>query len=212
MSSHKFLSISALALTLLTPSVYAKKKKQVRSADYPIADIILDRWSARSMSGEPITDQELMSLFEAAPSSYNGQPWRFIYAKRETEHWFKMFNLMVDFNKQWAEKAAVLVVIVSKNNFDFNDHYSVTHSFDTGAAWQNMALQASEMGLVAHGMSGFDYERARKELHIPEGYTVEAMIAIGRPGNKKDLPSYMQEQEVPSTRKSVREFIREGSF
>ncbi|HZW60859.1 MAG TPA: nitroreductase family protein [Candidatus Babeliales bacterium] len=215
MSSLKVLSISALSLLLLTPSLQAKKRKQVRIADYPVADIIVDRWSPRAMSGELITDQELMSLFEAArwaPSSYNGQPWRFIYAKRDTQQWYSLFNLLIDFNKQWVDKAAVLIVVVSKNNFDFNDQYSITHSFDTGAACQNLALQANEMGLVAHGMSGFDYERAKRDLHVPEGYTVEAMFAIGKPGNKKNLPSYMQEQEVPSTRKAVREFIREGSF
>src|SRR5579885_1803542 len=118
MSSLKVLSISALSLLLLTPSLQAKKRKQVRIADYPVADIIVDRWSPRAMSGELITDQELMSLFEAArwaPSSYNGQPWRFIYAKRDTQQWYSLFNLLIDFNKQWVDKAAVLIVVVSKN-------------------------------------------------------------------------------------------------
>ena len=72
---------------------------------------------------------------------------------------------------------------------DYNGKPSITHSFDAGAAWENLALQGSLMGLVTHGMEGFDYEKAKKELEIPDEYQVEAMIAIGRPGRKdKKLP------------------------
>jgi len=186
-----------------------------RRADHIINEIFINRWSPRAMSGESITDQEILSLFEAArwaPSSYNGQPWRFIYAKRDTNEWNVLFNLLVPFNKQWAKNAAVLVVIVSHNNFDHNGKPSRTHSFDTGAAWQNLALQASGMGLVAHGMEGFDYSKAGEDLTIPNDYTIEAMIAIGKPGEMEMLSPEMQKKEVPSGRKKVEEFIFEGKF
>lgn len=186
-----------------------------RKAEYPIADFLLNRWSPRAMSGQPITKQELMTLFEAArwaPSSYNNQPWHFIYAQRETAHWDKLYNLMVDFNKQWTKNAAALIVVFSRDNFSYNNKPSRTHSFDTGAAWENLALQAEVMGLVAHGMEGFDYARAKSELNIPDGYTVEAMIAIGKPGRIEDLPKEMQEEETMSDRKKITQFIFEGSF
>lgn len=186
-----------------------------RKAEYAIHELILNRWSPRAMSGESITDQELMQLFEAArwaPSSYNNQPWRFVYAVRDTAAWAKMFDLLVPFNQSWAESAAVLVVIVSANNFEFNGKPSRTHSFDTGSAWENMALQGSSMGLVVHGIEGFDYDRARKELAIPDDYTIEAMCAIGRPGKKEDLSEELQEREVPSGRKPLKDLIFEGSF
>jgi|SRR5579862_3283083 len=185
-----------------------------RKPEYPVADFIINRWSARAMSGESISDKDLYSLFEAArwaPSEYNNQPWRFIYAKRGTEHWNKLFNLLVDFNKEWAKNAAVLMVIVSKNTLE-NGEPSISHSFDTGAAFQNLMLQASKNGLVSHGMGGFDHEQAKKDLKIPDGYTVEAMCAIGKPGQTKNLPVYMQPQEKPSDRKKVAEFVRVGSF
>ena len=86
------------------------------------------------------------------------------------------------------------------------------HSFDAGSAWQNLALQASLNNLVAHGMEGFDYDSAKKELHIPDGYTVEAMIAIGKPGNKDDLPPELKKREEPSDRKPVETFVFEGRF
>ena len=188
---------------------------KTRKSNHKINPIILNRWSPRSMSGEEITDEQLMALFEAArwaPSSYNNQPWRFIYAKRNTEHWNTIFNLMGDFNKSWTKNAAVLIVIISKNTFDHNNNPSITHSFDTGAAWENLALQAEDLGLVAHGMQGFDYDKAKKDLAMPEGYSVEAMVAIGKRGKKEDLPKELQDKEMPSQRKPLKEVVMEGKF
>ncbi len=167
------------------------------------------------MSGESLTNEELMPLFEAArwaPSSYNNQPWRFIYAKRETEHWNVLFGLLGEFNQSWAHTASALVVVVSKMTFDFNKEPSITHQFDTGSAWENLALEASARGLVAHGIQGFDYEKAHTELQIPEGYEVLAMIAIGKPGKKEDLDPSLQEREIPSDRKPLSEIVMEGTF
>ncbi len=193
----------------------SKEVGQKRKTEYDINPLILNRWSPRSMTGEEFSDNELMPLFEAAkwaPSSYNGQPWRFIYAKRNTKHWDKLFNLLVDFNKQWCRNAAALVVVVSRNNFEHNEKPAQTHSFDTGAAWENLALEAASRGLAVHGMQGFDYGKARSDLEIPEGYTVEAMMAIGKRGKKEGLPAEMQEMEIPSTRKPLKEIIMEGKF
>ena len=186
-----------------------------RIAAYDIDDIFLNRWSPRAMSGESLTDEELMPLFEAArwaPSSYNNQPWRFVYAKRETPAWKNLFDLLVPFNQEWAVRAGVLVVVISQDNFEYDNKPSVTHSFDTGAAWQNLALQGSLSGLVVHGMEGFDYERVRTDLNIPNGHTVEAMVAIGKPGRVEDLPAELQEREKPSDRKLITDFVFEGRF
>lgn len=186
-----------------------------RVADYKILDLILNRWSPRALSGESITDEALMTLFEAArwaPSSYNNQPWRFIYAKRDTQQWEALLNLLVVSNKIWAQHAAVLIVVISQNNFSYNNKPSRTHSFDTGAAWENLALQATAMGLIAHGMEGFSYDRARTQLNVPDDFTVEAMIAVGKPGRKEGLPPDLQKNEEPSDRKKVTEIIFEGTF
>ena len=186
-----------------------------RVADHKVHKIIINRWSPRVMSGETITDEELFSLFEAArwaPSSYNNQPWHLIYAKRDTEHWQKLYDLMVSFNQMWSKNAAVLVVILSRIPFEKTGEPSRTHTFDTGAAWENLALQACVNGLVVHGMEGFDYDKAKTALSIPEQYEVEAMCAIGKPGKKEDLSPEMQEREAPSPRKKVEEIISEGVF
>ncbi len=75
-----------------------------------------------------------------------------------------------------------------------------------------LSLLGVTMGLVVHGMQGFDYDRAQKELGVPEDHQVEAMAAVGRPGDAEDLPQTLQEREKPSQRKNVEEFAFEGGF
>jgi nitroreductase len=191
------------------------KGSSTRKADHPIDDIFLDRWSPRAMSGEEIPEAELMALFEAArwaPSSNNNQPWRILYARRSGEHWPLFFDLLVDTNKVWARNAAALLVFISKMTFDHNGKPSVTHSFDTGAAWQNLALQGFMKGYVVHGMQGFDYERARATLKIPDGYRVEAMAAVGRSGDKDSLPEELRKREAPNDRRELKQTVCEGPF
>lgn len=186
-----------------------------RKPENKITPLILERYSPRALSGEPFTDEELFSLFEAAkwaPSAYNNQPWRFIYAKNNTPSWNKLFSLLGEFNQTWVKKAAGLIILISQQTFEYNGQPNPTASFDAGAAWENLALEARSRGLIAHGMSGFDYVRAKTEFNIPDNYKVEAMIAIGRPGNKEDLPAEMRSGETPSDRKKIAELISEGEF
>ena len=68
------------------------------------------------------------------------------------------------------------------------------------------------MGLVVHGMAGFDFEKARAALSVPDDYAVVAMFAVGGPGDPAELPPELREREVPSQRKPVREIICEGRF
>jgi nitroreductase len=191
------------------------KGSAARSADHPVDTLFLDRWSPRAMSGEPIEPRELMQLFEAArwaPSSGNAQPWRMLYAHRDTPQWPLFFNLLNDGNKLWCHRAAVLVVFLSKAVNERTGRPAVTFSYSTGSAWQNFALQGTLSGLVVHGMEGFDYARARQVLAIPEDMRVEAMAAIGRPGRAEDLPERLQAREAPSGRKPLSELVCEGSY
>jgi nitroreductase len=187
-----------------------------RKANYDISPLLLNRWSPRSMTGEALDDEELYPLFEAArwaPSSYNGQLWKFIIARRQKPDQFEKFAaLLVPGNLAWAKNAAALVVVASRTLFEYNDKPAITHTFDTGAAWENLAIEAARRGLVAHGMQGFDYARAKSELGIPDEFEVHAMIAIGRRGKVEDLPEKYQGAEQPNTRRPLREIVFEGSF
>ena len=191
------------------------KGSEKRQADYPIDTIFLDRWSPRALSGEEITKEELQVLFEAArwaPSSYNNQPWRILYSRRGSEQWPLFFDLLVETNKVWCSNAAALLLFVSKSTFDHNGKPYSTHSFDTGAAWQNLALQGYLKGYVVHGMMGFDYERARVSLNIPEEFRIEAMVAVGHPGDPESLPEALRQREIPNDRRNLTQIICEGAF
>lgn len=122
-----------------------------------------------------------------------------------------MFELLTEGNRPWCARAGALIVALSKKTFD-NGRPTRTHSYDTGAAWMSLALQGSLLGLVVHGMAGFDYDRARVDLGVPEDYAVEAMIAAGHPGRLEDLPEKYRPREVKSTRQPVQESVFEGRF
>jgi nitroreductase len=187
---------------------------QFRLDTYGTHDLFRHRWSPRAMTGQPIAEDVLMSLFEAAhwaPSSGNNQPWRFLYARRDTPTWQTFFDLLVPANQRWCVKAAVLLVIVSKTTRD-DGKPARTHAFDTGAAWGMLALEGSLRGLVVHGMAGFDYNRAAAVLEIPDGFVVQAMAAIGVLADKSVLTPDLQDREKPSDRKDLNRLIAEGRF
>lgn len=185
-----------------------------RHPEYEVDPVFVNRWSPRSMTGETLDEDEFMPVFEAArwaPSSRNNQHWRFLYATRNSDHWEAFVDLLSSGNRRWATDAAVLVVIVSKDTFDDGGH-ARTHSFDTGAAWENLFLEGTQRGLAIHGIAGFDYDRARDVLDVPDGYTVEAMAAIGVKAPRDALPDDLREREVPSDRKPIEEITTEGRF
>jgi nitroreductase len=191
------------------------KGSELRKPDHPIDRLFLDRWSPRAMSGEAIPEKELKTLFEAArwaPSSFNNQPWRILYARRDTPHWPLFLGLLLEQNKAWVKNAAALLLFVSKETFDLNGEPYPTHSFDTGAAWENLALQGVLKGYVVHGIGGFNYQQARSDLNVPEGFGVDAMAAIGRPGPAENLPEQLRAREAPNTRKSLTQIVCEGPF
>ena len=193
---------------------HASQARAARQPHAAIADHFVTRWSPRAMSGDPLTDAEIAMLFEAArwaPSAFNSQPWRFVYARRDTPQWGPLFGLLGEKNQRWVKHGALLVVVLSTAT-DPTGKVLRTHTFDAGAAWENIALQASAMGLVIHGMQGFDYDRARSELQVPEQMTVEATFIVGRPGSVADLPEDLQEREKPSQRRPVAEFAFEGAL
>jgi nitroreductase len=188
-----------------------------RNTHFEIHPIFTQRWSPRAFTGEEIPDPILFSAFEAArwaPSGSNVQPWRFLYSKRGSPTWETFFNLLNPNNRKWAEKASALVLFVSKKLVSRNGEITLSksHSFDTGAAWENFALQALLSGWHTHGIGGFDREKARVDLKVPEDFHIEAVVAIGRQGDKADLPPELREREAPNARQPIEELVFEGGF
>jgi nitroreductase len=190
-----------------------------RLASRPVASLFLSRWSSRAFTGEPISDDALFTLFEAArwaPSAFNSQPWRFVYAKRDTPVWPKFLSLLYPYNQSWAGAAAALVFVVSKSSFvppgKSEPTLSRSASFDAGAAWASLAFQAFLDGWTTHAMGGFDDEAARVALNVPADHRIEAVVAIGKRGDKQGLPERFHAGEMPNGRRPIAEAVFEAAF
>jgi nitroreductase len=190
-----------------------------RTAHHPIDPQFTNRWSPRAFNADRLDNATLLTFLEAArwaPSSYNSQPWRFVYATRDSEYWPQFLGFLNEFNRSWASQAAALVIVISKSTFippgGQDALPALSHSFDTGAAWGYLALQASLAGWHTHGLAGIERDKIRAELGIPEVYSIEAGVAIGRLGDKASLPEALQARELPSPRKPLGEIAAEGRF
>lgn len=191
--------------------------EKLAKMDIPIHDLLARRWSPRAFDAQPVDADLLRTLFEAArwaPSSNNEQPWRFIVASKNHEvDWNRLFNCLAAGNQQWAVRAPVLMLSVASMHFE-DDGKPNRHAFhDIGLATENLVLQATASGLVAHQMAGFDVEKARVDLRIPAGYEPVAMIAIGYPGNPDILPERLRERELrPRSRRPIGEWTFWGQW
>jgi len=188
-----------------------------RNASPGILPHIVDRWSPRSFDETAVPQTDLDLMFEAAgwaPSAYNYQPWKFLYAVRDDANWDRFMEPLIPFNQSWVKSAGALLYVVSDENMRQGEKSDPnhTHSFDAGAAWAMLALQATHMGYHTHGMSGVDFDKAREVLGVPVGYHINAAIAIGRKDSPEKLPEGLREGEVPSERKPVSEIAIAGNF
>lgn len=184
-----------------------------RQPDHEINPQFLERWSPRSFSDQEVSEDVLLSLFEAArwaPSGSNNQPWRFIVA-RTPEQLAKFYDFINPSNRVWCEKAPVLTLVISNTKTPKGTH-NISHAFDAGTAWGYLALEANNQGLIAHAMGGFEPDKAREALHIPAEYELHAVVAIGYRGPVDALPANLQEREVPSGRHAISELIYAGQF
>jgi len=191
------------------------KGSEIRKADYPIEPFLLDRWSPRAMSGEEISTDELMRMFEAArwaPSSGNHQPWRYIYSNSAEEH-ERLLSLLNPSNRRWAWKAPVLAFAIARLKVSKTGQVNRHAQFDTGTSWGYLALEARKLGLYAHGMGGFDHERSYEVLNVPrDEYEVMAAIAIGYYGDASTLVEKDRTREHPNGRRHVSEFAFRGAL
>lgn len=190
-----------------------------RQAQFDIHPVFTQRWSPRAFTGETIDRDTLMSFFEAArwaPSAFNAQPWRFVYGIQGSEAFGTLLAGLMPMNQVWAQKASALVAVISATQFTPPGKDAPaplgTHSFDTGAAWASLAIQASLKGWFTHGMAGINGEALRATLGVPAAFKIEAVIAIGKQADKSQLPEAYQARELPSGREPLSKLVAEGQF
>ena len=191
--------------------------KKATSTDYPVHDLIAERWSPRAYAAEAVPADVLRSILEAArwaASAFNEQPWSFLVARREDEAGFAtMLNCLVEGNQGWARNAGVLILAVARSTFTRNDKPNRHAWHDVGQAAANLSLQATALGFVAHQMAGVLPDKAREVYGIPEGYDVATAIAVGQLGDAGDLPDPLREMETaPRRRKPEAEFVFDESW
>ena len=187
------------------------------SIDYPISELIAERWSPYAFDNRLVPEADLRSLFEAArwaPSSYNEQPWSYIVATQDNSEQFqRLLSCLVDANQVWAKAVPVLALGVVSLKFARNarDNRAAVH--DLGLASGNLVLEATARGLFVHQMIGILPDRAREIYGIPEGYEAWTGLAIGYRGDSTSLPDPLRERErMPRQRKPLREFVFNGKW
>lgn len=193
------------------------KEKKKANTEYDIHDNVQERWSPRSFSDRDVKPDLIRKLFDAArwaPSSFNEQPWRFIYArKEEPEQFDKLYRVMGEFNQNWAGEAPVLILTIAKKRFSKNDKPNRVAKYDLGAAMAHLTFEATSHDLYVHQMAGIDQERARKIFDIPEGYKAITMAAVGYKGDPDDLEGDLKETEISErTRKEIDEIAFRGEW
>lgn len=190
-----------------------------RAVTRAIEPLFLDRWSPRAFDSSIMPREDLDTIFDAArwaPSAFNYQPWRFLYATRDGADWSRFLGGLLPFNQSWVQNASALIYILSDTQIaapgseDLKPSHS--HSFDAGAAWALLALQAQRLGYHSHAMTGIDFGKARAELAVPDRFRIEAAVAVGRIADKSILPEALQAREQPSGRKDIAEFVTAGNF
>lgn len=188
-----------------------------RKTDTKLDSLFLERWSPRAFDGSEIPEADLRTILDAArwaPSAFNYQPWRILYARRGDAHWDTFLSLLIPFNQGWAQTASALLIFVSDTLMQGPDGSteSHSHSFDTGAAWAQLGLQALKLGYYAHGMTGIEFDKIRETLKVPAHFRIEAAAAVGRKGDPAVLAEGLRAREVPSGRKALDEIAFAGPF
>ena len=184
-----------------------------RKPEYPVDEIFIDRWSPRAYSSMPVSEEEILTLFEAAkwsPSCFNEQPWMFLYAAKEED--LKIYrSILAEKNQEWANKAPLLVILLAKRKFESNGNINNWAEFDCGSAWMSLTLQATELGLYAHAMAGFSQDDVYEKLNInKDEYKPMVVIAVGHLGDVSGLSPDMGEREKPGERKPLSKIVTQG--
>ncbi len=168
----------------------------------PINELISKRWSPRAFdASKPVSHEQVIALLEAArwaPSCFGDQPWRFIVwdKNRDAATWQQALECLVPGNQAWAKDAPVLMLTCHDTLFGHNEKPNRWAAYDTGAAAENLCLQATSLGLVAHQMGGFDSAKTRETFAIPAQYELMAMLALGYAGDANQLPDDLKEREL----------------
>ena len=176
--------------------------KNPASTQVAINQTIANRWSGRAFdAAKPVSKEQILSLCEAArwaPSCFGDEPWRFLVWDKNSnaEAWQKAFDCLAPSNQTWVKNAPVILLVCADTLFGHNQTPNRWAQYDTGAAGENLCLQAADLGLMAHQMGGFNVDAAREAFAIPAQFTLMAMVAVGYAGDANLLPDELKTREL----------------
>lgn len=185
--------------------------------DYPVHELIAQRWSPYGFDERPVSQEDIRSLLEAArwaASSYNEQPWSYILATRdEAEQFARVLSCLVEPNQAWAKAAPVLLLCCTSVNFSRNGKPNAAAIHDLGLAAGNLCLEATARGIAVHQMIGILPDKARDVFTIPEGVQVVTAMAIGYAADPGGLPHEVKDRDTtPRQRKPLGAFVFKGKW
>lgn len=185
----------------------------------PIDPTLANRWSGRAFdASKPVTHEQIITLLEAArwaPSCFGDQPWRFIVWDKQADSasWQKAFDCLAPANQAWVKDTPVLMLVCADTLFNHNQQPNRWGQYDTGAAAENVCLQASSMGLMAHQMGGFNADKARETFAIPAQYIPMAMLCVGYAADINTVTGDALDRETAArTRKPLNELFFAGNW
>ncbi|MEH1921435.1 nitroreductase family protein [Nostoc sp.] len=198
-----------------TEGAIMSKKKAL--TDYPIHELLAERWSPYAFQDRPVSQADLRSLFEAArwsASSYNEQPWSYLVATKENpDHFQQLLWCLVEANQIWAQNAPVLALGIASLRFTRNNQENKAAIHDLGLASGNLVVEATARGICVHEMIGILPDKARDLFDIPEGFEAWTAMAIGYQGDPITLPDALKERDLsPRQRKPLDQFVFSGKW
>jgi nitroreductase len=184
--------------------------------ELPVLNAIRERWSPMAFSNRPVEQEKIETLFEAArwaPSSFNEQPWRYVYATKDDDEDRRTLEELLSESNSWAKHAYILLISFSSKTFAKNQKENRHAQHDLGAASSYIALQLPSLGLIGHQMAGFKWEQANEILGVPSDFIPGSMMAIGYPGDPAMLDEKSKaRQDAVRVRKPQKEFVFRGKW
>jgi nitroreductase len=181
-----------------------------------VKEAIQKRRAYRSLAPVEITEEIINELAEAAqlsPSCFNNQPWKFVFVY-DKELLNKTKEALTRGNA-WALASSMIIVPFGKKEDDCDTKGREYYLFDIGMACAFIQLRATELGLVAHPIAGFDEDIVKDILGIPQDMRVITLINVGKKSDTiSDVLSEKQvgwEKKRPK-RKPVEEFVFRNKF
>ena len=181
--------------------------------DSTVIKLLQNRHASRAIATKPIPGEIIDELAEAArltPSCYNKQPWRYIFMTGD-EALTKGRGLLTGSNTAWATRAPLLIAAYAREEDDcVVPDGRAYYQFDLGMSVMNLMLMATERGLTARPMAGFDPAGTRDAFDLDENDEPLVMVAVGYPDDDEGhVPEQMRGLGgKPRVRKDVSDIVK----